>query len=332
MAVFVPKLKQSGKLDHLHFTVCNVGSRKISEQDDYGNSGWSLLVPQLTIYGFDADADACEAANADLEMRQINWTEKHMPLALGNVQDSATVYVTKHPMCSSLFSPNEAYAARFAGLSEVMDVDFTIEFEITTLDAFCQQENIQEIDFLQVDVQGADLQVLEGAKDKLNQSILAIQTEVEFSQLYQNQPLFADVDAFLRQCGFTLFDLAAAYRVRRRSPIRANRHPGQLLWGDAFYLRDLLASEQDQKWKMPDTILKLACVADVLDFPDYALELLEFLTLEYGTDPNYNVADSIVESLAEFPELVEQGLHSLEIVTNLQSFLSEQTAALVSGA
>lgn len=303
-------------------TVCNVGSRKIGDYDDYAGLGWNIFAPNLTIYGFDADEDACIQANADLEARQINWKEVHIPLALGDRQGEATLYVTQHPMCSSLYAPNESYLARFNGLPELVDLDFTVELEITTLDYFCETEAIEEIDFLQVDVQGADLQVLEGASKVLERSTLAVQIEVEFSHLYTHQPLFADVDSYLRKRDFTLFDLATAYRPRMRSPIRSNAHPGQLLWADAFYFRDLIRDDLVTSLQTPDKILKLACIADIMNFPDYTLELLEYLTLKFGHDKNYNFADNIIEGLAQFPDLVKQGLSNLPAVTEIQDYIS----------
>ncbi|MEQ9486649.1 FkbM family methyltransferase [Coleofasciculus sp. F4-SAH-05] len=321
MSVFLSSLKKSGHLDQIHLTLCNIGSRKVGVNDDYASQGWGIFAPHLTIYGFDADADACDAANADLEARQVNWTEKHIPLALGNSVGESTLYVTQHPMCSSLYPPNEPYLARFAGLPELVNLDFTIGIETTTLDSFCQKEGINEIDFLQIDVQGAELQVLEGASWILERSILAVQVEVEFSSLYLNQPLFADVDTFLRQQDFTLFDLSKAYRLRARSPIQSSVHPGQLLWADAYYFRDLMREDISTPLKTPEQILKLACIADIMNFPDYALELLEYLTLQYGTDSCYNFANNILESLAQFPELVQPGLDSLPIVASIRDYI-----------
>jgi len=321
MSVFLPSLKKSGHLDKIHMTVCNVGSRKISIQDDYSQKGWEIFAPNLTIYGFDADADACEANNTALEAQQINWTEKHIPLALANSVGESTLYVTKHPMCSSLYPPNEPYLERFSGLSELVNLDFYMGIETTTLDEFCHTEGIKEIDFLQIDVQGAELQVLQGAAQILGQSILAVQAEVEFSHLYKNQPLFADVDIYLREQGFTLFDLNNAYRLRSGSPIRSTVRAGQLLWGDAFYFRDLIDESLENNLKTPDKILKLACIADILNFPDYTLELLEYLTLHYGNNPDYNFANNIVESLAQFPELVNKGITSLPAVSRILDYV-----------
>lgn len=192
-------------------------------------------------------------------------------------------------MCSSLYLPNERYLARFQGLPELVNLDFSIGIETTTLDAFCQEENIEEIDFLQIDVQGADLDVLRGAVNVLNKTVSAIQIEVEFSDLYINQPLFSDVDIFLRNQKFSLFDIFLAHRPRYILKEKSHKHPyGQLLWGDAFYVRDLLSENFAQDVRSPLKLLKLACLADVLGFYDYGLELLVYLTNNYGDNPQYN--------------------------------------------
>jgi FkbM family methyltransferase len=313
-------------------TVCNVGSRKIVSQDDFGSRGWGIFAPWLTIYGFDADADACEAANADLEARQVSWTEQHIPLALGKSAGESTLYVTKHPMCSSLYPPNEVYLARFAGVTDFMNLDFTVQIETTTLDIFCQEEGVDEIDFLQTDVQGADLQVLEGSAAILARSVLGVKVEVFFQPLYVDSPIFTEVDTYLRKQGFSLFGLKTIYRPRARSPIVSTVRPGQLLWGDAFYLRDLILEDISTPLKTPDRLLKLACIADVMEFSDYAVEVLEYLTLQYGTDTRYNCANNIIECLAQFPELVQQGLGSLPIVAKIRDYASGEALELLRGS
>ncbi|MEY3868068.1 MAG: hypothetical protein RLZZ338_1959 [Cyanobacteriota bacterium] len=321
MSFFLQNLKKRGHLDKIQMTICNVGSRKLVDKDDYGSQEWQIFAPQLSIYGFDADADVCDGANTELETRQINWTEKHIPLVLSNSVGESTLYVTKNPMCSSLYPPNESYLARFYQLAEVASLDFMVEIETTTLDEFCQSEKIDEIDFLQIDVQGAELNVLEGASHILEKSVLALQIEVWFSDIYINQPLFAEVDQYIRKQGFTFFNLRGGFRHHISSPIVSQSFYGQFLWGDAFYFRDLIRDDRNPNMNNPEKILKLACIADLLDFPDYALELLEYLTLKYGNNPDYNMANSIIDSLAQIPELVEHGLSSLPIVAKLRDYI-----------
>jgi FkbM family methyltransferase len=321
MTVFLNSLKEKGHLDSLHMTVGIIGSRKINPEDEYGEQGWQIFAPNLTIYGFDADSDACEAANIQLEQKGINWTEKHIPLALGKSSEERTLYVTHEPMCSSLYQPNESFLERFLGLQEVAGLDFLMSIETTTLDQFCEAENIANIDFLQIDVQGADLDVLKGSINLLSRSILGIQIEVEFSPIYNQQPLFRDVDQYLDKHSFSLFDLLLTRRTRARSPICSQFREGQLLWGDAIYFRDLMSGNKFLGLETPEQILKLACLADVLQFPDYSLELLEHLTLNHSQDSTFNVALAIVESLEKFPELKEKGINNLPIVKNLNKFI-----------
>jgi FkbM family methyltransferase len=330
MSTFLPSLKKQGHLDCLHMTLCNVGSRKLEQLDDHASQGWQIFAPHLTIYGFDADLDACEAANADLADRQINWTEQHIPLALAKTDGESTLYVTRHPMCSSLYPPNESFLARFDQISAAMDLDFTIEVETTTLDAFCAQRAVETVDFLKIDVQGADLEVLQGAEKLLKESVLAIQVEVEPSPLYINQPLFSDVDAYLREQDYTLFDIQFSRRIRKKSPIFSPAHPGQILWGDGYYFYDFLRDDISlSRPKTPEQLFKLACVADVMNFSDYALEILEYLTLNHGSQPEYNFADAIIETLAGFPELVEDHLGTLAVVASIRDWASPDTTQLL---
>ena len=322
MTLFLKNLKNNGYLDNVHMTVCIVGSRKIDSADDYGSRSWQMFAPNLNVYGFDADADACDEANADLENRNINWKEVHIPLALGKAEEERTLYVTKSPMCSSLFLPNENYLGRFEELSEYAGLDFSFEIDTTTLDSFCQSENISEIDFLQIDVQGADLDVLRGASNLLN-TVLAVQIEVEFSHLYIDQPLFADVDIHLRDNDFTLFDLRLKHCLRNKSPLASKKRAGQVLWGEADYLRDLISEDTKEENKKPERILKLACIADIQHFPDYALEILIYLTTNHGDNPSYNFADTIVQSLAELTDLEKQGLATLEILEPIKNYMSQ---------
>jgi FkbM family methyltransferase len=319
--LFLPSLKKSGHLEKVNITVAIVGSRKIETRDDYASQCWDIFAPNLTIYGFDADVEACNQANANLAARQVNWTEKHIPLALSNREGNSTLYVTKYPGCSSLYPPSEDYIKRFSGDSELIELESTIEVSTTTLDLFCQREGVKEIDFLHLDIQGAELNVIKGASQIL-ESVLGLITEVEFTEIYSEQPLFSDVDICLRKNGFSLFDFSEINRDRRRDiPLFSPNHPGALIWTDAFYFRDLMGSDLSPHLKTPDRLLKLACLADLMEFPDYTLEILEYLTVNYGRDPQYNFAQNIMECLKTIPELVKLGLESLPIVERLREYL-----------
>jgi FkbM family methyltransferase len=78
-----------------------------------------------------------------------------------------------------------------------------MEVPTITLDAFCADHGVNSIDLVHMDVQGAELMVLEGSPRML-QHISTIWLEVERVALYKHQPLKHDVEKFMRDNGFEL--------------------------------------------------------------------------------------------------------------------------------
>ena len=92
---------------------------------------------------------------------------------------------------SSLLPPD-----RYPEISPWLRFDTTIVVETDTLAHFCSDNDIHRIDFMHMDVQGAELQVLKGA-GRLLDSIHLIWLEVKTLTFYKDQPLKADVEAFM---------------------------------------------------------------------------------------------------------------------------------------
>jgi hypothetical protein len=71
--------------------------------------------------------------------------------------------------------------------------------------------------------------------------VAVVQCEVEFVQIYEGQPLMADVDAFMRSQGFGLLRFTTQKGLPI-NPVRLATDPSrgisQLVWADAVYVRD----------------------------------------------------------------------------------------------
>ncbi len=78
-----------------------------------------------------------------------------------------------------------------------------IKVRTITLDKFLREKRFKIIDFIHLDVQGAEIKVLIGAENFLN-STKAIWMEVANKELYKNQPLRTDVEKFMLSKGFCL--------------------------------------------------------------------------------------------------------------------------------
>ncbi|MBC7888541.1 MAG: FkbM family methyltransferase [Ferruginibacter sp.] len=88
-------------------------------------------------------------------------------------------------------------------MAEFIRFDKKIEVETITLKSFCSEHHINIIDFIHMDVQGAELMVLEGAEDFIK-SIKVIWLEVSKVDFYKNQPLLRDVKKFMKENNFVL--------------------------------------------------------------------------------------------------------------------------------
>ena len=63
-----------------------------------------------------------------------------------------------------------------------------------------------------------------------------MEIEVEFVEMYQDQPLFDEVNGFVKNKGFSLIDLKRYY-WKRKGTINTTNKKGQLIFGDALYFK-----------------------------------------------------------------------------------------------
>lgn len=161
---------------------------------------------------------------------------KLLPYALGD-GGTHTLYINNEDSTSSLFPVNEFHNARFHYLNKLHTVR-TEQITTRRLDDVLPQG---PADFLKLDVQGAELMVLEGAQRILERTAV-IHCEVEFSPIYRGQPLFASVQSYLTLHGFTLIDLLVSCRYPYVAP-SGRTAQGRLLWADAVFFRESDDSE-----------------------------------------------------------------------------------------
>lgn len=148
-------------------------------------------------------------------------------VALAATAGTASFRVDQHTHgggSNSLLAHTENFATRAS-----TDRYRSVEVATTTLDAYVAERGIERVDLVKLDVEGAELQVLEGAAGLLARSAIdVIASEVRFVPDYEGQPLIDDLVAHLRGSGYRLFNLYAP----AESEVR------QALWGDALFVSD----------------------------------------------------------------------------------------------
>jgi FkbM family methyltransferase len=226
--------------------IVDIGAMAIADPDAYAPLAASL---GCEVVGFEPLEEECEKRNRHARPGCV-----YLPYVIGD-GSVQTFYETNSGMTSSLFEPNAALLRMFDNLEEHVRVVATRQVQTRRLD---DVEEARGADFLKADVQGAELMVFQGA-EKILRDVLVIHAEAEFVPLYKNQPLFADVDAFLRAKGFVLHKMAhcAGRLFKPFSMARdGRREPSQWLWCDAVYVRDFLALDRLSEMQL----LKLAAI------------------------------------------------------------------------
>ena len=191
------------------------------------------------VVGFEPDRAEAQrlqdASNGSSRFKSLTY----LPWALGETDQERILNLCRSGGVSSFYRPNRAFLDRFPDASR-FDIMRTISVPVRSLDSLVKDPAVRmppSIDFIKIDTQGSELDILRGARQTLHQ-IMAIEVEVLFGPLYEGQPFFRDVDRFLSEQGFTLFKLKRSEWVRGPYTRHPHLSAGQLVFGDAFYLKN----------------------------------------------------------------------------------------------
>tara|TARA_B100000989_G_C19479824_1_gene444625 strand:+ start:66 stop:935 length:870 start_codon:yes stop_codon:yes gene_type:complete len=282
LSILVETLKQNNI--SLNFKIIEVGALKIQDQDE---PFYELLdyFPSTKIIGFEIEKEICEKMNS-----QAKEGVKYYSHALGKDNEQRKFYITQNPMCSSLYKPNEELIKLYNNF-EVAYLKKETKIETISLDYFVEKYEVGDVDFIKIDVQGAELDVFKGGSKTLK-NVLKIVCEVEFIQHYENQPLFGEVSDYLSQYNL-MFNKFLGLSGRALKPIMLNNNPNlpsQHIWSDAVFVRHIqkIHSLNDEK------LLKLGLLACVY----YSLDLTFYCLSEYDKRHSTSFAKNWMSKIA----------------------------------
>lgn len=224
---------------------------------------WKHFSKNMNYVGFEPDNRSLEIItnrNTDFKSYQL------FPHALSEKTSTLNLRLCKKPQVSSLYQPNSSFLAKFPN-TQRFDVEETIPIDCVSLDSV----NLPKIDFLKIDIQGAENDVIKGASSTL-ESVLGLELEVEFLELYKGQPLFGDVCNTLSKNKFEFIDFVNLSRWERKRPCRGH---GQCVFGDALFLRSpefLLDKNADENtWS---SYIAILIIYNRFDLIEVVLDLL----------------------------------------------------------
>lgn len=179
----------------------------------------SRLWPRATIHAFEPVPDLFQKLTANTADR---GSVRRYPLALGAETGTAEMFVSGggSDASSSLLPPKEHLQ-----INPHVSFEGRITVSTTTLDAWARESGVGRIDFLWLDMQGAEMAAMAAAPQTLA-GVRAIHLEVSLVEFYASNPLYVQVRAWLEGQGFRL---EAEEIVRSAS--------GEPVGGNALFLR-----------------------------------------------------------------------------------------------
>ncbi|MBW8015820.1 MAG: FkbM family methyltransferase [Planctomycetes bacterium] len=262
---------------------------------------WGLQRPwnnfpekHLRYFGIDADAEECKRLNL---INKDNASFVYCPAAVLDKETDETLYLTEEEGCSSVYKPNNQIINRYF-FKEQWKIKKEIKIRTTTLNNVFLENKIDP-DFIKIDTQGSELNILKGAENHLDQ-VLGLELEVEFLDLYKDQPLFSDIDSFVREKGFELFDLNR-YWANRCNSSKHHLNRGQIVFGDAIYFRSINSfyNLDMSLEKRKEKLLKIVLSLSLYGFFDSAIDYIN-----HDSSPlNSEEKDALSEKLLQITRI-----------------------------
>ena len=127
--------------------------------------------------------------------------------------------LNNRPQSSSMYEPNKKSLSIY-GFEEkdfhLFDVSKTETVECDTLSSSLKALNINTLDYLKIDTQGAELEILKGLE---NYRPLLIKCEVQIFPMYKKEPSWTEVTDLLYKLGYIVSDWKKIGSHATRAPV-----------------------------------------------------------------------------------------------------------------
>ena len=202
-------------------TLVDVGARgEYAEQSAGSAEELTPLESHINYIGFDADEEEIKRLNS---LPSKYFASQYISSFVSNKKEIVTFKLHYNAGMSSIYDLSESYARLFIK----SPVEKELLLQADSLDNLLNQD----IDFIKLDTQGNEYEILSGAERCLSTALM-VEVEVEFFPIYENQKLAHDVISKMYNLGYELLYLN---RVFGSSAAFKGRSRGQMIFGDALF-------------------------------------------------------------------------------------------------
>lgn len=270
------------------------------------------LARHTAVLGFEPDETECLRLMT-LQETRANWAAFHLePIALSDKKGMAEFHLCTAATNHSLLPPNPRITDRYR-MDKFRETGRET-LKADTLDSVLARQHRGGpsfcADFLKLDTQGSEHEVLTGAAKTLDEVTLAVVTEVSFCEIYAGQRLFSEVEMLLRKHHFSFYGFSAFHsRSRKFLDKLAYKTAERALYADAVFFKDALdGTKPAEEFEVRQLAVLFTC-ATLLGYYDYALELVRDTPLKTSA----RTRDALEKLIREFANLpIEESVMQLD--------------------
>ena len=168
-------------LNKYKFTLVDIGGRNGLIKP------WSNVKELITSVVFEPDKKSYTAEN-NMSGQVVN-----IPNVVGAKKEISKFYITKNKSYCSLKKPNKVQLeGTYYFDRNFYDIEKIESVKVNNLKFYLEKYNIDKVDFLKIDIQGAETLVLKNIEDMWT-NLLGVFTESYASRLYENGDTIADI-------------------------------------------------------------------------------------------------------------------------------------------
>lgn len=191
--------------------------------------------------------------------------------ALWSCATELNFIVRRHRGLTSVYETNQSYLDRENHMIAAHEPVDSIDIAADSVDA-CFEESA--VHFLKIDAEGGELEILKGARNQLEHSILGIRAEVAFAPILENRPLFGEIHAYLTALGFELLNFDYDGRGLAKGPFTRPERYGKLIATDAVWICSESRLYSNTEAQNTGDIVRLAVFLMLNQATDVAISLL----------------------------------------------------------
>ena len=245
-------------------------------------SPWLELEENSTIYGFEPDINEAKRLTSSYKNRVYFGT------GLWSKRTKRKLYINENEPTSSMYPPNTQFIQDFEPQHWVnRKTKSIVEVQCEKPDTVLEENGVIP-DFIKIDTQGAELEILKGSESILREYHPMVTAETWCAEVYEGAPMMHEVIEYMHSLGYQIFrmELAAAWRHNTNSPTSRMKSIGyEILF---VKLENELEPFDD------NSFVKLLMLLELYGNRDYALHLLDRTTLT-----NSSLAELLREKLIE---------------------------------